>query len=251
MDFIQFFLPRKSRHCIVCCGRFPAVTSPVCNSTLCICANCYEQIKIYKTPSAFDGGKYMRSLLAAYPYQGALKDAFIQYKFASQRAYHTIFAELLHRCLRYFDAVPSFDLVVPVPLSRQRLNERGFNQSALIAEKLADSFHIEYSRNALHRVRHTERQSTLNMSARTNNVKNAFLADRRVVAGRSILLVDDIFTIGATMSECAKTLLACDALSVIGITLFKSIMPQDRSERYDFDRLSPKNEEKFIRILQE
>jgi len=240
MNLARLFLPKNSRHCIICSGRFPTACSSVSNEKLCICEHCYQQINAYKSPSSFDGGKYITALLAAYPYEGVLKNAFIQYKFSAQREYHTIFSELLVRYLTCFSPESDYDLIVPVPLSNKRLNERGFNQSALIAQALSARLAIEYSDMALFRTRHTKRQSSLNMAARTNNVRGAFLSDKKIVTDRSVLLVDDIFTIGATMNECAKTLLSSGAKKVSGITLFKSVMPENKSNEYDFGRFSTK-----------
>lgn len=111
-----------------------------------------------------------------------------------------------------------FDAVLPVPLHADRLLERGYNQSALLAERLAQTHGFRYEPALLGRIRNTSQQARLSGRERLQNVAGAFAADP-AVTGLSVLLIDDVVTTGATLSECAAALRACKAASVYGIAL--------------------------------
>jgi len=113
-------------------------------------------------------------------------------------------------------------LVVPVPLAEERLHERGYNQAALLARTFAELRGLPWSARVLRRVRHTPSQVRLNAEQRRANVKDAFRAEGRALAGRTILLVDDVCTTGATLAACAAALLAGGAQSVWGLTLARA-----------------------------
>jgi ComF family protein len=114
------------------------------------------------------------------------------------------------------------DSVVPVPLGRDRQNERGYNQSALIARPLSMAMGLAYEPGALSRSRPTKSQVGLTRAARYENVRDAFRADGRKISGRTILLVDDVATTGATLSSCAEALLASGATDVFAITVARA-----------------------------
>jgi ComF family protein len=106
-------------------------------------------------------------------------------------------------------------LVVPVPLHPSRLAERGFNQSALVARRVARGLRAPLLPLALARVRDTPRQATLGREARLGNVAGSFvLRQASRVRGRDVVLVDDVHTTGATLGTCAQTLLEGGAARV-------------------------------------
>lgn len=106
------------------------------------------------------------------------------------------------------------DLVAPVPLHPRRLGHRGYNQSALIASVVAFERHLPHDATALTRVRDTETQAELGRIERRANVAGAFRGTRRI-AGRRILLIDDVTTTGATLSACADAARQAGARNVI------------------------------------
>jgi competence protein ComFC len=119
------------------------------------------------------------------------------------------------------------DLLIPVPLGRKRLRERGYNQVALVAQPLAYRTGMRYLPQALWKARETRSQVGLNISQRQKNVTNAYQADTRRVAGKSILLMDDVSTTGATISACTEALLAAGAREVYGITIARALSHHD------------------------
>ena len=114
---------------------------------------------------------------------------------------------------------PSIDAVVPVPLHKERERERGFNQAELLAGVVANRFHRPVLRKALARTRRTSPQAG-KPRERTRNVRGAFaVGNPETVKDRTLLLVDDVFTTGATVNECAKVLMKAGAQGVFVYTL--------------------------------
>jgi ComF family protein len=126
------------------------------------------------------------------------------------------------------DLLPDTDIIVPVPLHRRRLLARRFNQSALLAQAMSRETAIEVIPDLLIRRRHTPSQAGLSASARRRNVAGAFalrkgMVDR--VRNARMLIVDDVFTTGATVGACTAVLLRAGAQSVDVITLARVVRP--------------------------
>jgi ComF family protein len=156
-------------------------------------------------PPAFDWAR------AAGVYAGPLRDAVQRFKFGRRPALARPLAALvLEQCAA---AVPDGAVLVPVPLARERERERGFNQAALLAERLAAGLRAPLRTRWLARTRATPPQTALNATERRVNVRGAFVASTSA-AGIDIVLIDDVLTTGATAAECARALRAAGARSV-------------------------------------
>ncbi len=115
-----------------------------------------------------------------------------------------------------------FEAIVPVPLGSKRLQERGYNQVAMLALPLARFLNVDYFPEALKRVRDTRSQVGLTASERQENVRNAFNASSKA-RGRILLLVDDVSTTGATLSSAAEALYAGGAADVYAVTIARAL----------------------------
>ncbi len=119
--------------------------------------------------------------------------------------------------------VSNIDVVVSVPLSKKRLRWRGYNQSEILAQAIGQHFGWPVNTNDLIRKVHTRPQVGLNAQQRQKNVKGIFgLKDFTPFDGKNILLVDDVLTTGATLSQCAKMLKLAGAAEVYGLVLTTS-----------------------------
>jgi competence protein ComFC len=125
------------------------------------------------------------------------------------------------------DFVSSLDwpveVMMPVPLGKNRLKERGYNQVGLVARPLAFQLGLRYEPNAIRKIRETRSQVGLTVSQRRNNVQNAYQADPRRVGGKSILMMDDVATTGSTISACTEALRLAGAQDVYVITIARAL----------------------------
>ncbi len=154
-------------------------------------------------------------MLAPFLYEPPVSDWIKRLKFAEDLTLARVLSRLLRK---HLPPELSFDLVVPVPLGRKRLLERGFNQSALLAR-------LAFGRldEVLLRTRETPPQSELSAAERHRNVRRAFsVKDETRVFGKKVLLFDDVMTTGATVEECARVLRAAGAREVIVAVLARA-----------------------------
>jgi competence protein ComFC len=115
------------------------------------------------------------------------------------------------------------DLVVPVPLGKQRMKERGYNQVGLFAKPMSGILSWHFSARALERIRETRSQVGLSAIERKENISGAFRADPALASGKAILLIDDVTTTGATLSACSNALVQAGAKTVYALTLARAL----------------------------
>ncbi len=115
------------------------------------------------------------------------------------------------------------DLVTPVPLGIARQSQRGYNQAALLARPVSLAYGLPYRPNALTKVRETRSQVGLSAVERRQNVNDAFRGDLKVSKGKSVLVIDDVTTSGATLNACASALLQAGARQVFALTLARPL----------------------------
>lgn len=114
------------------------------------------------------------------------------------------------------------DLIVPVPLHPDRYKKRGYNQSALLTQALSTRIPFPWDEGAIRRVRYTRPQVGLSAHERQNNLRGAFQADPARIAGKHVLLIDDVFTTGSTLHEVAQATIAAGASRVSGYCLARA-----------------------------
>ena len=169
-------------------------------------------------PPRFDAAR------SAVLFEGAVRELIHRFKYSSKVQHGRPLALLAAGHLAGFAGECAADLVIPVPLHVKRLRERGFNQAVLLGEILAKQWGLPLSRRNLRRTRWTEPQISLTAAERKQNVQGAFsLSDRAAVKDRKILLVDDVFTTGSTVAECARTLKKGGAKAVYVVTVARAI----------------------------
>ena len=115
------------------------------------------------------------------------------------------------------------EIMIPVPLGKKRLKERGYNQVALVAQPLAYQLGLVYEPAALCKTRDTRSQVGLNLAQRSENVQDAYQAEAKVVRNTSVLIMDDVATTGSTISACTTALLSAGAREVYGLTIARAL----------------------------
>jgi ComF family protein len=157
-------------------------------------------------------------------YEGPLREAIHRWKYEEKGYLTSFFGEKLAEGFhRYWDP-QSIDLIIPVPLHSKRLRERGFNQALLLVKELSQRTRIPYSKRLLKKRIPTPPQVKLSGGEREKGVKGSFHIEREdEIEGKTILLVDDVYTTGATVNECSKVLLKAGAQRVDVLTLAHAI----------------------------
>jgi len=186
-----------------CCGRPFRSPMALAYSPEHRCGACRRR------PPAFDRARALAR------YEGPLRQAIHLLKYQGKlHVRHPLLRLTLDHFHEHF-AEPTFDAVIPVPLHPRRLMQREFNQAAVLAEGLGRHLGIVVLERALHRARWARPQVELSGDERRRNVKDAFaIPDAALIDGKALLLVDDVFTTGATVSEAAKILKASGATQV-------------------------------------
>ncbi len=173
-----------------------------------VCAECRSQ------PPSYD---QIRSW--AY-YQGAAKQIVTSIKYDRRFGLIPYLAPALAECIRTWGI--SFDFITAVPLGKKRHRERGYNQADLIAQPVAKILDHPYHPQALARVHETRTQVGLDATERQANLSGAFQADEGICSGKSVLLIDDISTTGATLNACSEALKQAGAKTVHGFTVART-----------------------------
>lgn len=162
---------------------------------------------------------YLCNNKSLWPYQDEYRQVLLSFKFRGQ----PWLAQMLGQMLAMI-AEQEGEVVIPVPISRQRLQERGFNQSALLAKEIAKTLELPYIDNVLLKVKNTPKQSSLPREARLKNLNDAFLIKHpEKIRGKKIILVDDICTTGTTLASCAKVLHEYSQADIFALTVCNGI----------------------------
>ena len=187
------------------------------------CRKCLNILEYYKEKVYFSSnfGEYLDGILCAFNYKGILKEKMLQLKFHNNKYISKTFGEILSYKITKYNL--GADIIVPVPICRKRYFERGYNQSEYIAKYVSKFCDIKLEKNILKKVKNNKRQSLLDATERKLNVKDVYaIKEKANVKGKNILLLDDIYTTGATLNECAKMLKLAGANKIIGITVLYS-----------------------------
>ncbi len=158
---------------------------------------------------------------AAVEYKGTVREAIHIYKYGRLRAMQEFLGPLMADAAGAF--FPDAEIAAAVPLHRRRLARRGFNRSRFLAKYAAQTLDIPLNLDALTRIRYTRPQVELSQAEREANVKGAFAVEGDVFEGRRVLLVDDVYTTGATVRECAKVLKKAGAEKVYVLTVARAV----------------------------
>ena len=202
------------RNCEIC-------GCPVDRDGRYICADCLNRIPFVRPE---DGMYEIDDAASAVRFECETREIINDYKFNSHIWLRDDFVDWIEAAARSRFDVAAIDAVIAIPTTLGHRINRGYNQSALLAEPLAKRLDRRFLGRAVARTGQPKRQSSLTEEERAENVKGTFkVREPSLVRGRTILLVDDIMTTGSTLSECAKTLKAAGAWRVWSVTLARSV----------------------------
>jgi ComF family protein len=187
-------------------------------SLLHICGVCYDSLPFARetlTALSQESSGSCDGAVSVFQYAGKVKDALIRFKFYNKPGYYRTYARLIASRITKLIDVKQVDMIMGVPLHRQKEFARGYNQAYLISKALGRELGIRDGSRFLRRIRSTSAQSLLDRHERHQNVKDAFCvtAPERV-KGKSIILIDDIMTTGSTLEECCRMLKEAGAAEV-------------------------------------
>lgn len=195
-------LRRVARESPVCqvCGKFLTVDQAVCSE-------CQEE-----KPPFFIAR-------AVGPYEGCFRKVVKMFKFLGKRGLAVRMSKMMAEVVLSTPEYGELDVIVPVPATRESLARRGFNQSELLARRLASQLGVRFRGDVLVRLRETPPQRELSKEERERNLKGAFAVQNRdKIKDKRVLLVDDVYTTGSTAKECSRVLLEAGAASVAVVT---------------------------------
>lgn len=186
------------------------------------CARCQRELPWLEGPAAEQTGEFFSLCAAPLRYQGVVRDSIRRYKFKGRQGYHKAYGKLVAQCV-HDHLAGKYDLITWVPLSEKRKRERGYDQAFLLASAAALELG-DVAVETLRKSRHTDAQSGLEGEAeRRANVLGAYTAvDPELLAGKRVLLIDDVVTTGATFSECARVLRTMGAKDVVCAALARA-----------------------------
>ncbi len=200
------------------CGRAGSLLCPTCRTRLVVPFN--PQDRFVAPDAGIVVGDALTLAMAAFAYAGPMRRALAALKYTGASRLAPILAKESAPRLATLLTMTGRATLVPVPLHRERLRSRGYNQAELLARTLAKTANLPM-RLALERVRPTTKQHRLNRSARLHNLRGAFAAVGSVP--EAVILVDDIITTTATLEACAAVLREAGAQHVYGYAIAREV----------------------------
>ncbi len=208
--------------CEACTEKISPIASPLC--TLCggpfpapdgidhVCGDCL------KDPPSFDVAR------SAGRYDGPLLEAISRFKYRSRTAGGVLLGRWMAARSWPGFRPADYDRLLPVPLHANRLRQRGFNQAVILGRVVAGAFKIPFDTAVLQRREHRDPQVGLGRKERMTNVRGAFAASfPERIEGKNIVILDDVYTTGSTIRECARVLKKAGAARVAALTLARAV----------------------------
>lgn len=191
-----------------------------------LCNKCAVQLK---KQAAFgiekynkDSNVYFDEHLYIFMYSGIVRKILLDYKFKDKSFLYKTFTNFLIKNEKFVENIKSYDIIIPVPLSKKREKQRGYNQSKLIANQISFLTGIKLNSNDLKKVINTVAQSSLNKKDRQTNIEGAYIVrNPDKIKHKKVLLIDDIFTTGSTANECSRLIYNAGAEKIGVLTIAK------------------------------
>ena len=188
-----------------------------------ICNNCYENIKKIKkcVINVYNNRNFSKHLYI-FRYEGIIRNKIIEYKFEDKGYLYKMFAKIILSDKKTCNFIKKYDVIIPVPISKKRKKKRGYNQSELVANELAQKLNQDIWTDIIIKKKDNKPQSELNKLERIKNVEDIYEINKPIeVKNKKVLLLDDIYTTGSTVNEIARKLKQNQTQEIGVITLAK------------------------------
>ena len=213
---------REVSFCDICLQNVRLIHEPFCT----ICGTPFDKAagESHRCGVCLKKSWHFMQARAVVRYEGAIAEALKSFKYRGKTHGLATFAAFAEDYFRRYPR-PLPDFILPVPLHQERLRRRGFNQALVLSRKIFPQEKKRINPFILERSLKTLPQTGLSSSERKRNVRNAFtLKDPEIIRNKKILLVDDVFTTGATVNECARILLSNQAAEVEIFTFARAVV---------------------------
>lgn len=182
-----------------------------------------EEIKAL-CPSCIDNRFYFERAWQCCQYEGLIKELIHKFKYQKKLFLKKLFAQILYNFTKGYIDYKRIDGIVPVPMHKHSMIKRGFNHASCLSQGLSALLGLPCHEDYLLKIKKTAQQANLNRQQRLKNIKDAFFAKKGIgLTGKSLLLVDDVFTTGATANECSRALCSAGAKGVYVLSLARGI----------------------------
>ncbi len=241
MNFHDLIYGKDTFFCVFCSAHRHISELEFAYDGIGVCKKCQQSLKTYNPVPLNRETEFCKTVVAAVPYTRMVRSAFINYKFNNNPGYSKVF---IHYMIEFTERLNNeftekftdfFDMATAVPLSFLRYKKRGYNQAELLAKGVAKHFDIPTDFNAVKKIRNTRPQSKTFGGKKRKNVSGVYVANPDIVAGKNILLFDDMYTTGNTTNSCASALKAAGAAN-ISVMTFSSTAPVKRFDFYSYFR---------------
>lgn len=185
-----------------------------------ICQKCRLELKKLEINLILQNNSY--NSMHAFKYDGEIRRKLIDYKFNNKPYLYKMFTKILLKNEKVCGFLKKYDIIIPVPIHKKRKLKRGYNQTYLIAKEIAKNTHLKLEKDVLIKKKNVVEQSSLKKSKRINNIKNAFIVKNKdKITNKKVLILDDIYTTGSTIKECAKIIKKCGTNKIGILTIAK------------------------------
>lgn len=188
-----------------------------------LCTNCYLRLKRFEELHIVKfENRNLDELIYLFRYKEYIRKLILDFKFFNKFYLSKVFSKIMLKNEKLCGIFKFYDIIISVPMHKNKLKERGYNQAELLALDLAENSGLEYNKNILIKTVNNKKQSSLSEKERYENIKNVFKVQKTdKIKNKNIILVDDICTTSATLEECSRVLKEAGAKKVTAIVIAK------------------------------
>ena len=199
--------------CIICNKKINRNISNTCEK----CSNILKYMKNEEIAINFEN-KFYDKLISIFPYEGLIRNRILDFKFNNKAYFGQAFSDIILESL--LNNKIRADYIIPVPIHKKRFFERGYNQSEIMARLIGKKLKIKFESHILKKIINSKPQSTLKHIDRERNVLNTYCINNKFdLNEKRIILIDDVYTTGATVNECSRVLKARGVKEIIVVTI--------------------------------